>query len=100
MTITVRFFASLREAVGEPLLEISRRFDYPLHLGVTHAGPKETGTIRSVVALGTLLAEGIGDTIRVSLTDEPYKEVEVGKEILRSLGLASSSNSKTCFRTP
>lgn len=46
--------------------EISKRFDYPLHLGVTHAGPKETGTIRSVVALGTLLANGIGDTVRIS----------------------------------
>ncbi|HEY0008950.1 MAG TPA: flavodoxin-dependent (E)-4-hydroxy-3-methylbut-2-enyl-diphosphate synthase, partial [Tepidisphaeraceae bacterium] len=46
--------------------EISRRFDHPLHLGVTHAGPKETGTIRSVVPLGHLLASGIGDTIRIS----------------------------------
>ncbi|MHC4811361.1 MAG: flavodoxin-dependent (E)-4-hydroxy-3-methylbut-2-enyl-diphosphate synthase, partial [Planctomycetota bacterium] len=46
--------------------EIARRWDYPLHLGVTHAGPKETGAIRSVVALGTLLANGIGDTVRIS----------------------------------
>src|SRR3954471_23064939 len=51
--------------------EISKRFDYPLHLGVTHAGPKETGTIRSVVPLGHLLASGIGDTIRISYANDP-----------------------------
>ncbi len=56
---------------------------------MTEAGPTKTGTIKSAVGIGTLLAEGIGDTIRVSLTDEPEKEVEVGKEILRSLGLAT-----------
>ncbi|MCX8010852.1 MAG: flavodoxin-dependent (E)-4-hydroxy-3-methylbut-2-enyl-diphosphate synthase, partial [Ignavibacteria bacterium] len=68
---------------------IAERTDYPLHLGVTEAGTTKVGTIKSAVGIGTLLAEGIGDTIRVSLTDEPVKEVEVGKEILRSLGLAS-----------
>jgi (E)-4-hydroxy-3-methylbut-2-enyl-diphosphate synthase len=68
---------------------IASRTDYPLHLGVTEAGPFFTGTIKSAVGIGTLLAEGIGDTIRVSLTDDPVKEVEVGREILRSLGLAS-----------
>lgn len=68
---------------------IAERTDYPLHLGVTEAGTPRVGTIKSAVGIGTLLAEGIGDTIRVSLTDEPEKEVEVGKEILRSLGLAS-----------
>ena len=68
---------------------IAARTDYPLHLGVTEAGTSKIGTIKSAVGMGTLLAEGIGDTIRVSLTDEPLKEVEVGKEILRSLGLAS-----------
>lgn len=68
---------------------ISERTDYPLHLGVTEAGTTRVGTIKSAVGIGTLLAEGIGDTIRVSLTDDPVKEVEVGKEILRSLGLAS-----------
>ncbi|HTR99927.1 MAG TPA: flavodoxin-dependent (E)-4-hydroxy-3-methylbut-2-enyl-diphosphate synthase, partial [Bacteroidota bacterium] len=56
---------------------------------VTEAGTTRVGTIKSAVGIGTLLAEGIGDTIRVSLTDDPVKEVEVGKEILRSLGLAS-----------
>lgn len=68
---------------------LAERTDYPLHLGVTEAGTTKVGTIKSSVGIGTLLAEGIGDTIRVSLTDEPWKEVEVGKEILRSLGLAS-----------
>jgi (E)-4-hydroxy-3-methylbut-2-enyl-diphosphate synthase len=67
--------------------EIARRWDYPLHLGVTHAGPPETGTIRSSVALGTLLAHGIGDTIRVSFAADPITEVEAAKEILYSLGL-------------
>ncbi len=68
---------------------VSQRTDIPLHLGVTEAGLTRIGTIKSAVGIGTLLSEGIGDTIRVSLTDEPVKEVEVGKEILRSLGLAS-----------
>src|SRR5437870_6234599 len=62
--------------------EISKRFDYPLHLGVTHAGPKETGTIRSVVPLGHLLASGIGDTIRLSYANDPKFEVEDGLELL------------------
>jgi (E)-4-hydroxy-3-methylbut-2-enyl-diphosphate synthase len=68
---------------------VARRTDIPLHLGVTEAGTTRVGTIKSAVGIGTLLAEGIGDTIRVSLTDEPEKEVEVGKEILRTLGLAT-----------
>lgn len=68
---------------------VAQRTDIPLHLGVTEAGPAKIGTIKSAVGIGTLLAEGIGDTIRVSLTDDPVKEVEVGKEILRSLSLAT-----------
>jgi len=67
---------------------IAERTDIPLHLGVTEAGTQRVGTIKSAIGIGTLLAEGIGDTIRVSLTDEPEKEIEVGKEILRSLGLS------------
>ena len=67
--------------------EISKRFDYPLHLGVTHAGPKETGAIRSVVALGTLLANGVGDTLRISYASDSRFEVEDGLELLYSLGL-------------
>lgn len=67
--------------------EISKRFDHPLHLGVTHAGPKETGCIRSVAALGALLADGVGDTIRISYASDPVHEVEDGLELLWSLGL-------------
>src|SRR3989454_2367630 len=66
---------------------ISERFDYPLHLGVTHAGPKETGAIRSVVPLGHLLASGIGDTIRISYANDPIYEVQDGLELLYCLGL-------------
>ena len=66
---------------------ISKRFDLPQHLGVTHAGPPETGRIRSVAALGTLLAEGIGDTIRISYAADPIYEVEDAKELLCCLGL-------------
>ncbi|MHC4911090.1 MAG: flavodoxin-dependent (E)-4-hydroxy-3-methylbut-2-enyl-diphosphate synthase, partial [Planctomycetota bacterium] len=65
----------------------SKRFDYPLHLGVTHAGPRETGPIRSVVALGSLLSEGIGDTIRISYASDPVYEVEDGLEMLYCLQL-------------
>jgi len=67
--------------------EISKRFDHPLHLGVTHAGPKETGTIRSVVPLGHLLLNGIGDTIRISYANDPIYEVQDGLELLYILGL-------------
>ncbi len=67
--------------------EISKRFDHPLHLGVTHAGPKETGTIRSVVPLGHLLASGVGDTIRISYASDPVYEVQDGLEMLYCLGL-------------
>jgi (E)-4-hydroxy-3-methylbut-2-enyl-diphosphate synthase len=61
--------------------------DYPLHLGVTEAGPMPMGGVKSAVGIGALLAEGIGDTIRVSLTDDPVEEVKVGNAILQSLGL-------------
>ncbi len=61
--------------------------DYPLHLGVTEAGPMPAGGVKSAVGIGALLAEGIGDTIRVSLTDDPVEEVKVGNWILQSLGL-------------
>src|SRR5215218_6136413 len=67
--------------------EISKRFDHPLHLGVTHAGPKETGTIRSVVPLGHLLLSGIGDTIRISYANDPVFEVKDGLELCYCLGL-------------
>jgi len=67
--------------------EIAARFDYPLHLGVTHAGPRETGAIRSIAALGALLSEGIGDTIRISYASDPIYEVEDAVELLCCLGL-------------
>ena len=66
---------------------MSEKTDYPLHLGITEAGLTRQGTIRSAVGIGALLAEGIGDTIRVSLTADPLKEIEVGIEILKSLNL-------------
>ena len=66
---------------------LAERCDYPLHLGVTEAGPAFQGTIKSAVAFGALLAEGIGDTIRVSLSAPPAEEVKVGIQILESLGL-------------
>src|SRR3989440_6104927 len=66
---------------------LAEKCDYPLHLGVTEAGPLPMGGVKSAVGIGTLLAEGIGDTIRVSLTDDPVEEVKVGNAILQSLGL-------------
>lgn len=71
----------------EAYREISQIFDYPLHLGVTEAGTLKGGVIKSAVGLGTLLAEGIGDTIRVSLTENPIEEVLAGFSILKSLNL-------------
>src|SRR5207247_6282798 len=65
---------------------LSERVPYPLHLGVTEAGTAFTGSIKSAVGIGALLADGIGDTLRVSLTADPVKEVEVAWEILKSLG--------------
>ena len=66
---------------------LSQQCDYPLHLGVTEAGPAFQGTIKSAVAFGALLADGIGDTIRVSLSAPPVEEIKVGNQILESLGL-------------
>ena len=82
---------------------LSERTDCPLHVGLTEAGTFLRGTVHSSVALGILLAEGIGDTIRVSLTDKPEREVRVGIEILRALGLRargpSLTSCPTCGRT-
>ena len=88
-------------------VEVYRRLaeltDCPLHVGVTEAGTLMPGTVRSSVALGILLSEGIGDTIRVSLTDSPEREVRVGMEILRALGLKprgpAITSCPTCGRT-
>lgn len=76
--------------------------DVPLHIGVTEAGGTERGTLKSAVGIGTLLAEGIGDTIRVSLTDDPVKEVYAARNILRVLGLRGGLDiisCPTCGRT-
>ena len=66
---------------------LSERVPYPLHLGVTEAGTLQTGTVKSAIGIGALLAEGIGDTLRVSLSTDPVEEVRVGFEILKALGL-------------
>jgi (E)-4-hydroxy-3-methylbut-2-enyl-diphosphate synthase len=80
----------------------SRRFRYPLHIGISEAGPSFTGIIKSSVGLGILLAEGIGDTVRVSLSADPREEVRVAYEILKSLGLrtkgANIISCPTCGR--
>ena len=82
---------------------IADRTSYPLHLGVTEAGTPGVGTVRSAVGIGTLLAEGIGDTIRVSLTGDPLAEVKAGKAILAALGLRQNGptliSCPTCGRT-
>ena len=69
--------------------QLSSKTDYPLHLGITEAGSFIPGSIKSSIGLGTLLMEGIGDTIRVSLSDDPVKEIKIGNEILKSLNLKS-----------
>ncbi|MBU3206258.1 flavodoxin-dependent (E)-4-hydroxy-3-methylbut-2-enyl-diphosphate synthase [Clostridium algidicarnis] len=82
---------------------MSKATDYPLHLGVTEAGTIWRGSIKSSVGIGALLSEGIGDTIRVSLTGDPLEEIKVGKEILKSLGLIKGGiefiSCPTCGRT-
>jgi len=66
---------------------LSKAMDYPLHLGITEAGSFVSGSVKSSIGLGTLLLDGIGDTIRISLSDDPVKEIKIGNEILKSLGL-------------
>ena len=69
--------------------QLSKKTDYPLHLGITESGSFVPGSVKSSIGLGVLLLDGIGDTIRVSLSDEPVKEIKVGNEILKSLNLRS-----------
>ncbi|MCY6372512.1 flavodoxin-dependent (E)-4-hydroxy-3-methylbut-2-enyl-diphosphate synthase [Clostridium ganghwense] len=82
---------------------ISSKVDYPLHVGVTEAGTVWRGTIKSSIGIGTLLSQGIGDTIRVSLTGDPVEEIRVGKQILKSLGYLKEGiefiSCPTCGRT-
>lgn len=87
--IIVSLKASNAQLMIDSYRLFSEQYDIPVHLGVTEAGPTKSGTIKSAVGIGSLLAMGIGDTIRVSLTDDPVEEVRVGFEILKSLGLAS-----------
>jgi len=83
---------------------LAERCDYPLHLGVTEAGSKEIGSIKSAIGIGALLCDGIGDTVRVSLTDKPEEEADAAKKILRSLGIEGQCgldivSCPTCGRT-
>ncbi|MDD3115117.1 MAG: flavodoxin-dependent (E)-4-hydroxy-3-methylbut-2-enyl-diphosphate synthase, partial [Anaerovibrio sp.] len=82
---------------------MSEQVDYPLHLGITEAGTVRTGMIKSAVGIGALLAQGIGDTFRISLTGDPVTEVKVANEILKSLGLREYGptliSCPTCGRT-
>ncbi len=82
---------------------MSNLSDYPLHLGITEAGPSWRGTIKSAVGIGSLINMGIGDTIRISLTSDPVEEIKVGREILKSLGLLKEGieliSCPTCGRT-
>lgn len=82
---------------------ISEKVNYPLHLGVTEAGTPWSGAIKSSIGIGTLLSEGIGDTIRVSLTGDPLEEIKVGREMLKSLGYIEEGvkfvSCPTCGRT-
>ena len=81
----------------------AKRFDYPLHVGITEAGTLWAGSIKSAVGIGSILAEGIGDTIRVSIADDPKEQVKVGWEILKALGLRQKGVDiiacPTCGRT-
>jgi (E)-4-hydroxy-3-methylbut-2-enyl-diphosphate synthase len=84
--------------------ELARVCDYPLHLGVTEAGSREIGSIKSAVGIGALLCDGIGDTVRVSLTDDPVEEISAAKKILRAISVDSSIgldvvSCPTCGRT-
>ena len=98
---------SLKASDVQRMVEAYRLFaaasDYPIHLGVTEAGSKLPGAIKSSMGMGMLLSEGIGDTIRVSLSEEPKEEVKVAKYILRSLGLRKQgveiTSCPTCART-
>jgi (E)-4-hydroxy-3-methylbut-2-enyl-diphosphate synthase len=82
---------------------VSQKSNYPLHVGITEAGTAFSGTIKSSVGLGVILSKNIGDTIRVSLTDDPVREVEAAKQILKALGLRKGGveivSCPTCGRT-
>lgn len=100
--IAISLKASNLDLCIEAYEEAAKTFDYPLHLGITESGTEFSGTIKSSIGLGILLREGIGDTIRVSLSDDPVKEVPVAREILKDCNLLKSPTlvaCPTCGRT-
>ena len=101
--IAVSLKASSVNLTIESYRKFSEMSNYPLHLGVTEAGTPKKGIVKSAIGIGTLLAEGIGDTIRVSLTSDPLDEVIAGKDILKSLDLRREGidliSCPTCART-
>ena len=101
--IVVSLKASTVRSTVEAYRKISAVIDYPLHVGITETGSVEDGVVKSAVGIGALLLDGIGDTIRVSLTDDPVREVETGLRILRALHLRSDDieiiSCPTCGRT-
>ncbi|HHV63512.1 MAG TPA: flavodoxin-dependent (E)-4-hydroxy-3-methylbut-2-enyl-diphosphate synthase [Peptococcaceae bacterium] len=101
--IKVSLKASRVPLMLEAYRQIARLVDYPLHLGVTEAGTVKSGVVKSAIGIGTLLAEGIGDTIRVSLTGDPLEEIPLAYSILRVLGLRKGGfeliSCPTCGRT-
>lgn len=101
--IKISLKASRVPLMIEAYRRIADRVDYPLHLGVTEAGTIKSGVVKSAIGIGTLLAEGIGDTIRVSLTSDPVEEIPLALSILRVLGLKKGGfeliSCPTCGRT-
>ena len=101
--IAISLKASNLDLCIEAYEEAAKNFNYPLHLGITESGTEFSGTIKSSIGLGIMLKQGIGDTIRVSLSDDPVKEIKVAKEILKDLNLYSKSptlvSCPTCGRT-
>lgn len=101
--IAISLKASNLELCIQAYEEASKVFQYPLHLGITEAGTEFGGTIKSSIGLGILLMEGIGDTLRVSLSDDPIKEILVAKEILKNChlyqGMPNLVSCPTCGRT-
>ena len=101
--IVISLKASNVKMMVEAYRKINELVDYPLHLGVTEAGTAFQGTVKSAIGIGSLLVDGIGDTIRVSLTENPVEEIKVAKEILKVLGLRETGveivSCPTCGRT-
>ena len=102
--IVISIKASNPRAMIEANRIVASKCDYPLHLGVTEAGSKEMGSIKSAVGIGSLLCDGIGDTVRVSLTDDPIEEIDAAKKILGAVGVEGQSGLQivscpTCGRT-